>query len=344
MPRARAEGSDTHVIDEIIKAGERAKDLVIQILTFSRKMEPELKPTDLNRIIDQTEKMLTRTLPKMVVIDHHLAEDAWLVNADPSQITQVLMNLCTNANDAMPDGGRLIIETRNVTLDKEYSDQHAGALPGDYVQLSVSDNGQGMSKDVLEHIFDPFFTQKEVGKGTGLGLAMVYGIVKNHGGYIMCYSELGLGSVFKVYLPAIRSIEEPETPVVGLAEEKCGGDETILFVDDEDGIRELGMTILAGQGYQVLSAETGEEALAVYGQSGTEIDLIVLDISMPGMGGHKCLKELLKFDPEAKVIITSGYSRNGRLKDVIAGGAVGFIPKPFTMSEILNTVRKALDE
>ena len=343
MERARVDGTDTHLVEEILKAGERAKELVIQILTFSRKMEPELKPTDLNRIIEQIEKMLGRTLPKMVLIELRPAKDIWPVNADPGQITQVLMNLCTNSNDAMPEGGRLTIETRNVALDKEWSDQYADAAPGDYVQLTVYDTGQGIDKDALEHIFDPFFTQKEVGKGTGLGLAMVYGIVKNHGGFITCHSELGRGTAFKVFLPAIRLAEESKTPDKSLDKELQGGNETILLVDDEEAIRDLGETILTSQGYRVVSAETGEEALAVYKQSGAAIDLIVLDINMPGMGGRKCLKELLKLNPAVKVIISSGYSSNGQLKNVIAEGATEFIPKPFTISEILSKVRQVLD-
>jgi len=336
--------SNSSQIKEVIKAGERAKELVTQILTFSRKLEPAFKLIDLNQVIDQTERILERTIPKMIEIEHHLAEDLWLISADPSQISQVLLNLGANAGDAMPQGGRLVIETENVTLDQDYVEQHLEASPGDYVKLTVSDTGHGLNKETLEQIFDPFFTNKEVGQGTGLGLATVYGIVQSHHGYIICYSEVGRGTTFKVYLPAVRLTEPPET----IAEEAVegdleGGDETILLVDDEGVLRELGRQILTRQGYRVLLAKTGEEALDLYREEGGGIDLIVLDISMPGMGGHRCLQGLLRTNPQARVVITSGYSRNGQLKDTLSSGAAGFIPKPFSRRELLKTVREVLD-
>ncbi len=334
--------SNVTKIREILKAGNRAKDLVTQILTFSRKLEPELKLIDLNQVVIQTEKMLERVIPRMIKIERHLAADLWRTNADSSQLSQVLLNLATNSKDSMPDGGRFVIETRNVTLGREYADRHAGAAPGDYVLLTVSDTGHGMDKETLEHIFDPFFTLKEVGKGTGLGLATVYGIVKTNSGYIMCYSEVGQGTTFKIYLPASRSAEVDQDETPG-AEDVPGGTETILFVDDEESIRDLGREILTLRGYRVILAGTGEEALEKYQDRGAGIDLVVLDISMPGMGGRKCLRKLVKMNPEVKVIIASGYSLNGQGEDIMASGASEFVAKPFSARDLLAVVRALLD-
>ena len=334
--------SDPRQIREIIKAGDQAKDLVTQILTFSRKLEPEIKPIDLNRLIVQTGKMLERTLPKMVKIELKLAEDLWLTQADANQLSQVLMNLGSNANDAMPEGGRLIIETENATLDEDYCDQHGVASPGNYLKLTVSDTGHGMDKKTQEFIFDPFFTQKEIGKGTGLGLAMVYGIVKNHGGHIICHSEVGQGAAFQVFLPAILA------SVVDDAKDRAGrivpgGSETVLLVDDERAIRNIGQEILSRKGYRTITAENGEEALAIYREKAVDIDLVVLDISMPGMGGHKCLQELLRINPEVKVIIASGYSRDAQLKGRLEPVVAGYVAKPFKMAELQKKVREVLD-
>ena len=334
--------SNARQIQEIIKAGHRAKDLITQILTFSRKLEPELKPINLNKVVFQTEKMLERIIPKMIQIEMKMADDLWLINADVGQLSQVILNLGSNARDAMPEGGRLLIETENITLDQRYCDQHAGAVPGPYVLFSVSDTGHGMDRETMEHIFDPFFTQKEIGQGTGLGLATVYGVVKSHNGYIMCYSEPGKGTTFRIYLPVLESAErdDPEPKAdQGLWE----GEETILLVDDEEAIRDLGEQILTRRGYKVLLAETGEQALEVYGDRGADIDLVLLDISMPGMGGRRCLEELLKLDPEARVIIASGYSLNGQSGSIVSMGARAFVAKPFFASGLLSTIRRVLD-
>ena len=329
-------------IKEIVKAGNRAKDLVTQILTFSRKLEPELKPADLNQVVIQTEKMLERTIPKMVRIEHRLSPDLHPINADPVQISQILMNLGTNANDAMPEGGLLLIETDNVFLDRDYCSRQAGVSPGEYVRLNVSDTGIGMNRETQEHIFDPFFTQKGIGKGTGLGLATVYGIVKNHGGHVVCYSEPGQGTTFRVYLPATHTGEKSALNEVAVEAETPGGQETILVVDDEKSIRDLEQQILGRKGYRVLYAGTGEEALGVYREN-EGISLVILDISMPGMGGHRCLKELLRLNPAAKVVIVSGYSMSGHLEDALDSGAAGYLAKPFTKTDLLKTVREILD-
>ena len=339
----KASDPDYEKLEAIEKSAQRASDLTKRLLIFSRKVESKLRPIDLNQEIEQVSKMLERTIPKMINIELHLAENLKIINADPAQIEQIMMNLGVNARDAMPDGGRLIFETENVILDEQYCKIHLGARPGKYVKLSISDTGHGMDREILSHIFEPFYTTKETGKGTGLGLAMVYGIVKNHGGYIMCYSEPGEGTTFKIYFPII----EKEIKTMESKEEKVpikGGSETILLVDDEEAIRELGEDIFTRFGYTVLMASDGESALEIYSEKKEEINLVILDIIMPGIGGRRCLEKLLKMNPRVKVIIASGYSINGPTKEVLEAGAKGFISKPYDMRGMLKTVRKILDE
>ncbi|MBW2333696.1 MAG: PAS domain S-box protein [Deltaproteobacteria bacterium] len=337
-----ADNPDHEKLEAIETSAQRASDLTKQLLIFSRKVESKLRPMDLNKETEQVSKILERTIPKMINIELHLAENLNIINADPAQIEQILMNLGVNARDAMPNGGRLIFETEDIILDEHYCKIHLGSKPGHYVKLSISDTGHGMDKETLKHIFDPFYTTKEIGKGTGLGLAMVYGIVKSHNGYIMCYSEPDEGTIFKIYFPVI----EKETERVEPKEEKFpikGGNETILLVDDEEAIRELGKDIITRFGYTVLIASDGETALEIYRENKKEISLVILDIIMPGMGGRKCLEELLKINPELRIIIASGYSMNGPSKEVIKAGAKGFISKPYNINQILKAVRETLD-
>jgi two-component system, cell cycle sensor histidine kinase and response regulator CckA len=328
-------------LQKIHESAKRGADLVQRLLTFSRKTEINLEPLDLNVRITELRKMLERTLPKMVDIKLVLDVKLTKINADRTQMDQVLMNLAVNARDAMPDGGKLVFETANVTLDEGYARTHVDAKLGPHVLLIVTDTGSGMDKDTVEHIFEPFYTTKGVGEGTGLGLAMVHGIVKHHGGHIRCYSEPGKGTTFKIYLPALVVDEEErettERPV------PRGGSETILLVDDEDFIRDLGSRILEKAGYKVITASNGKEALEVYHVRGDEISLIVLDLIMPEMGGKQCLEEILKTDPSAKVIIASGFSANGPTKDALAAGSKGFVNKPYDRRQVLEVVRVVLD-
>ena len=253
------------------------------------------------------------------------------------------MNLGINARDAMPGGGKLVIETENVVLDEAYCRTHLGAIPGNYVLLSISDNGTGMDKDTLEHIFEPFYTTKDPGKGTGLGLAIVYGIVKDHRGYIACYSELGEGTIFRIYLPAIEQDHSEDSQQPENAE-ISGGTETILLVDDDQSIRELAEEMLRRFRYTVIGAANGEEALEIYRASKADIPLVILDLIMPGMGGHKCLVEVLKINPSQKVIIASGYSDGGQAAAALKGGSRGYIKKPFEIGPMLKMVRQVLDQ
>ncbi len=333
---------DYEGLHAIREAGRDASDMAKRILAFSRRLEPNVRPVSLNNEIRRVRKMLERTVPKMIGIELHLADDLMTVNADPGQLEQVLLNLAVNAQHAMPDGGVLTIETLNETLDEDYSRTHVDVEPGKYVLVSVSDTGHGMDKEVVEHIFEPFYTTKGPREGTGLGLAMVFGIVKSHKGHITCYSEPGIGTTFKIYLPAI--IREIAPDVAVTREMPAFGTETILLVDDEKSILKLGEQMLAMAGYRVLTAANGREALDVYRSSQADIALVLLDLIMPEMGGKQCLEGLLEINPRVRVVIASGYSANGTTRDAVPSGARGFVNKPYDAKEILTVVRKVLDE
>jgi len=341
---ARTGRSNQEELTQLLKAAKRASSLVRQILTFSRKAEACAKPLSLNKAIQQTMEMLAHTLPKMITIETHLDPDLQLVNADPNQIEQVVMNLATNASDAMPDGGRLIFETKNIVLSEEYCQQHLEVSPGNYVLLMVSDTGQGVEPGVIEHIFDPFFTTKAIGKGTGLGLSTVYGIVKGHGGHVYCYSEPGMGATFKIYLPAYQTDAPSPREEANLPDHLLNGSESILLVDDEPALRDLGSRTLTGMGYRVQTAASGEAALEIFKAEADRIDLVVLDLGMPGMGGHRCLKEMLAIRPDARIVIASGYSANGQVRTSLEAGAAGYVAKPFRRADLLATIRGVLDK
>ncbi len=329
-------------LQKIHQAARSGAELVTNLLTFSRKNEPQPIAMDLNKKIRHVEKLLRRTIPKMIDIRTDLADDLVRINADPAQIEQVLMNLVVNAKDAMGEQGSLTMRTETVTLDEEYCGFHVEATPGDYVLLSVSDTGQGMDTETLRHIFEPFYTTKDLGRGTGLGLAMVYGIVKQHGGLIDCFSEVGEGTTFKIYFPALPSEEEPAVDKTGIM--PAFGTETVMLVDDEEFVRELGARILTKQGYTVLQAANGKEAVDLFKREQSRISLVILDLIMPEMGGKDCLKSILGLDPHVKALIASGYSADTSTKECIGLGAKGFIAKPFRFKELLQQVRNALDE
>jgi len=338
----RPDNPDLKRLQAIGEATAKGAELVRRILTFSRKVETNARPIDLNHEVGQAEKLLLRTIPKMIEIQLALEDEAKTISADPGQIEQVLFNLAVNAKDAMPDGGRLVFETENVVLDELYCRTHLEAKPGEYVLLTVSDTGHGMEKELMERIFEPFFTTKDVGEGTGLGLSMVFGIVKIHGGHITCYSEPGVGTTFRIYFPVIET--EAQLDAEETIEMPVGGTETLLLVDDEEQIRILGTEMLSQAGYRVLTASTGQEALEIYRKEAGAISLVVLDLVMPEMSGNKCLEELLRIDPQAKVLIASGYSANGPTDEVLRSGARAFVRKPFDTRQLLRAVRVILDE
>jgi len=329
-------------LQTILQTTKRGADLVRQILTFSREVETQPRPISLNHEVEQAQKLLYKTISKMIEIQLFMAEDLKTINADPVQVEQVVMNLAVNSQHAMPDGGRLVFETKNVILDEEYCKTHLEAQPGEYVMLMVSDTGHGIEKEALEHIFEPFYSTKKPGEGTGLGLAMVHGIVKQNRGFINCYSEPGVGTTFKIYLPTLDLGTKSDVETSGVT--PAFGTETILLVDDEELIRDLGQRHLSRAGYTVLTALNGQEALEIYERQRADISLVLLDLIMPEMGGRECLEELLRIDPQVKVLIASGFSVNGPTRDAIEGGARGFVSKPFDMKRLLQTVRKVLDE
>ena len=330
-------------LNEVDFAVERATDLVHRLLTFSRKVQPSLRPVELNAEVVRTVKMLERTIPKMISIEMRLAGDLTMVNGDANQLEQVLMNLGANARDAMPYGGRLVIETRNVILDDVFCKAHPETEPGHYALVRVMDTGQGMDQETQAHIFEPFFTTKGVGEGTGLGLSTVYGIVKNHGGHIICHSRVGQGTTFDLYFPASKSKKSAQSLPRDPVEDVRGGNETIMVVDDEKSILEIAEDILQEYGYRTMTAESGEMLLDIYRQQAGNIDLVILDLGMPGRGGLSCLKELLVMNRNARVIIASGYSADGQVRECLERGAVGFIPKPYRLLEMLRKIRQVLD-
>ena len=329
-------------LEAINKAGERAAQLVRQLMLFSRKLEPERRPVNLNHEVTQAAAMLGRTIPRMIDIETRLTDDLWMVKADPVQIEQIILNLGGNAADAMPDGGTLTLSTENATIGEDVFRSLPFSGSGDFVLITAADTGLGMSRETVEHIFEPFYTTKEIGKGTGLGLASVYGIVKSHGGYILCDSAVGKGTVFRIYLPALKQ-EQNQDGNKGREITPHGGEEKILLVDDDKDIRDFGSQILGKFGYDVMTASSGEQALAIYSEEG-DIDLVVLDIGMPGMGGGKCLNELIRMDPQAKVLIASGYSIAGQVKQALNEGAAGYVGKPYQVLDLLTKVRNILDK
>jgi PAS domain S-box-containing protein len=328
------------VVGEIKKAGQRAATLTRQLLAFSRQQVLEAKVLNLNDIVADTEKMLQRLIGEDIELTTDLATDLGQVRADHGQMEQVILNLVVNARDAMPDGGRLTIETRNVELDEDYCKHHPPSIPGRYVALMVTDTGIGMDAGTQAHIFEPFFTTKEVGKGTGLGLATVYGVVKQSGGCVWVYSEVGIGSTFKVYL---QRVDEPverndASPIVSTLRR---GTETILLVEDEDLLRTLTRSLLEQGGYTVLEARDGREALEIARAHSEPIHLLLTDMVMPGMRGPEVARGLAPIHSESKVIYMSGYTSFTRR--VMLDSDATLLQKPFTRDSLLTKLREVLD-
>jgi PAS domain S-box-containing protein len=328
-------------INELTK---RATDLVSQLLIFSRKVESKLAAIDINEEIRNFYGLLLRTIPKTIILTLDLADNIYHINGDSAQMGQVIMNLTVNAKDAMPEGGELRIQTRNADFEKPYYRSNIKIDAGKYLLFSVSDTGHGIEKKDLDHIFEPFFTTKEAGKGTGIGLSVVYGIVKNHGGYIFCTSELGKGTTFDLYLPAMDAelIRETRKPEEKSALSK--GRETIVLVDDEPSLLETGQELLSLLGYHVLTANSGACALEVIEREKENVDLVILDLMMPGMSGEICLPKILNIIPSMKVMIASGYTANVKMDDILKAGAIDFIYKPYDIEALSKKIRGILDQ
>lgn len=334
-----------HDILGIQKTAERATDLTRQLLAFARRQMVELRVLNLNDLILDMGKMLRRLIGENIELVTLPAPDLGLVKVDPGQFEQLLVNLAINARDAMPEGGKLIIETANVTLDRLYAQNHAEVIPGEYVMLAVTDNGIGMTEDIQDHIFEPFFTTKEVNKGTGLGLATCFGTVKQSNGHIWVYSEPGQGTSLKIYLPRMA---EPETdspfrndPFGNLPR----GTETILLVEDDPAVRGLASRILSQQGYHLLEASNGDEALRlVQKQPRQKIDLLITDVVMPQMGGKDLANRLKTIQPSFKVLFTSGYADNAIVQHGILEPEIDFLQKPFSLEMLIRKAREVLDK
>jgi two-component system cell cycle sensor histidine kinase/response regulator CckA len=330
-------------IEEIRDAAKLAATLTRQLLAFSRRQVMEMKVIDINRLLKDTEKMLDRILGEDVELISFLAEDLGMVKTDSGQIEQVIMNLAVNARDAMPNGGKLTIETANVELDEAYTRAHVAVTPGHYVMLSVSDTGAGMTPEIRDRVFEPFFTTKGMGKGTGLGLSTVYGIVKQSGGNIWVYSEPGQGSAFKIYLPKVAA--SPENPDEKVVEGNLPiGSETILVVEDEREVLKLAVRILRKQGYVVLEAGQGDEAFLVCKQHQGPIHLMVTDVVMPGMGGHELAKRMEPLYPNMRVLYMSGYTDNAIVHHGILDEGMNYLQKPFSVEGLARKVREVIDK
>jgi signal transduction histidine kinase len=337
-----AGGSLNFNLGNIHKAAKQAAALTQQILAFSRKQVLAVKPVDLNDVVNEFHSMLRRLIGEDIGLRMHLAPSLSPVKADRSQVEQILLNLAVNARDAMPDGGDLVIETDNVLLDEKYAETHSDVVPGFYVMVAVGDSGEGMDDETKSRIFEPFFTTKEQGKGTGLGLATVHGIVKQHGGHVWIYSEPGKGTVFKIYLPQADEPVQPEPPVSEHPPQV--GTETVLVVEDDDSVRGLVCRTLESHGYQVLMAENPETAIEIASGYPDGIDLLLTDVIMPGMNGGELAKEMRTMIPDIRVLYMSGYTENVIVRDGILIGNTNHLAKPFSIRGLTQKVRTVLDE
>jgi two-component system, cell cycle sensor histidine kinase and response regulator CckA len=334
------DGDQRGYADAVWNAGKKATLLTSQLLAFSRKQVISPRVLDLNAVLQEVDRMLPRLIGEDVQLSIVQGANLATVKADPGQMEQVIMNLCVNARDAMPRGGKLRIETDTVRIDSDTARRIGASSPGTFVMLSVTDNGAGMDAQTQSRIFEPFFTTKEKGKGTGLGLATVYGIVKQSGGYITVESELGRGSRFDVYLPAIERSADSKTPIVA-TELPSRGSETVLLVEDEDAVRSLVREVLRARGYQVLEAQKSAEALEICNTHPGPIDLLVTDVVLPQISGRALAQQLNPARPEMKVLYISGYTDDKMLQHGIPGAA--FLQKPFSSDVLARTVRNMLD-
>lgn len=330
-------------VQEISDAASRASGLTSQLLAFSRKQLMEPRVISVNSVVSGIEKLLRRLIGEDIELATTLDPDLSLINADPGQLEQVLINLVVNARDAMPDGGRLHITTSNTNLSNEQSERHLEAAPGEYVMVAVTDTGTGMTREVQQRVFEPFFTTKGQGKGTGLGLSTVYGIVKQSGGDVWIYSEPGNGTTFKVYFPRVAGSEE-SLPVKEDSQATPGGNETVLIVEDDAALRALSARILETNGYTVLLARNGLEALALASGHAGQIDLVASDVVMPKMNGRPLVEKLLETRKEMKVLFMSGYTDDEVMRRGVIDGRTAFLQKPFTPAQLAKKIRDVLDQ
>jgi len=328
-------------VDTIENSAVRAADLTSQLLSFSRGGKYESKAIDINKKIEETLRILYSSIDKSISIWTRLSPKPLSVEGDANQIQQVFLNLFVNARDAMPGRGTLQVETKRVNLDEAFCKTHLGARPGQYVYIAISDKGIGMNRETLDRIFEPFFSTKGQGEGTGLGLSVVYGIIKNHGGYINVYSEVGKGSIFKIYLPASSKPVQEEVEETEINNVK--GEESILVIDDEEVIRDLVKEGLEDFGYTVLTAEDGYAGVDIYKERKEEIALVILDLILPKMSGKITYEKLKEINPEITILLSSGYSQKGQAQELLDQGVQRFIQKPFRLKELAREIRVLLD-
>jgi PAS domain S-box-containing protein len=333
----------SHLAD-VRQAGESAADLTRQLLAFSRQQVAQPRVVELSDVLMDTDKMLRRLIGEDIALKTALAKTSARVFADRGHLEQVVLNLAVNARDAMPNGGRLTLEVQTAVIDDAYSQLRQPFAPGRYVMLAVSDTGIGMDEDTLEHLFEPFFTTKDRGKGTGLGLATVYGIVKQAGGYIWVYSEVGLGTTFKVYLPQVDHAVAPSERVGPGPARAQQGTETVLVVEDDAMVRDLTCRILEMNGYTVIPASGGDDAIAQAVSREERIHLMVTDVVMPGMSGRDLARRMIEHRPDVKVLYVSGYTNDAVVHHGILEPNIAFLQKPFATSQLLETVRSVLDD
>ena len=330
-------------VNNINKSAQRAADLTRQLLSFSRRQAEQIEKTDISFIIHEMDSLIVRSVTPQVEVEHLNASDLWQTEIDPGDFEDSLLNLVLNARDAMHGQGRLVIQTRNCTLDADYCAQNATARPGDYVELSISDSGIGIAAEQLEHIFEPFFTTKEQGKGTGLGLSMVYGFIQRSNGYIKVDSEQGAGTTFRLYMPRSRQVSPAPANHVQQTESSSGGSETILVVDDEEALRELVEESLQELGYRVLTAGSGKQALKILSEN-SGVDLLISDIIMPGgLNGYELAEQATVINPQLKVIMASGYSESALAGNSKKNFSAIFLNKPYSLAELAHQVKTVLE-
>jgi len=325
-------------IGKLVQSGSRLTD---QLLGYAREGRYEIKPANLNELVEETSETIGRT-KKKITVHRDLANNLFMIDADRKQIEQTLLNLYINAADAMPEGGNLFLKTMNVT-HKDIGINTHNPKPGNYAMLVVRDTGTGMDEKTRERIFDPFFSTKETGQGTGLGLAAAYGIIKGHGGYIDAKSRKGKGTTFKIYLPAKEPGDKTEGVGVGETSEASVPRGTILLVDDEEIVREVAQEMLKVMGYEVLTAKGGKDAIKIYKKNGDTIDLVLLDMVMPDIGGSEVYDRLKEKNPGIKVLLSSGYGIDGEAMEIMERGCHGFIQKPFKISDLSQEIQKILN-
>jgi PAS domain S-box-containing protein len=330
-----------HLLEILEVNARRGADLVKQVLSFARGVEGKRITLQLRHLIVEVAKILKETFPKSIEISTDVLQDLWMVSGDSTQLHQVLMNLCVNARDAMPNGGSLSIYAENVLIDENYARMNLEAKEGPYIVMTVSDTGVGIAKEILDRIFEPFFTTKDVGKGTGLGLSTVLGIVKSHGGFVNVYSEPGTGTSFQVYLPAVEGME---TITPEQLPPQTGHGELILIVDDEVAIQEIAKTSLETHNYKTLIASDGIEAIALYAQNRDKIDAVLMDIMLPTLDGLTAIRTLQKINPLVRIIASSGLMSDKKLSAVAAIGINTFLVKPYTVNELLLSLHKVLSQ